>query len=148
MAKVFYLHWNRDEAEARVAALKKAGHEVRYHWSTEEHVKLADFTPEAVVISLDRLPSHGRQVAEWFWEAKKRQSIPIVFAGGASNKCKLPAQSFRRRSFALAMKWRVCCPKYCADDAMTAAQPGPVQAQALFAILRSRIVSVVPCERI
>ena len=34
------------------------------------------------MISLDRLPSHGRAVAEWLWEAKKRQHIPIVFLGG------------------------------------------------------------------
>jgi hypothetical protein len=85
MARLFYLHWNRDEVEARVAALKKAGHDVRCHWSTEEHVKLGDFDPEAVIISLDRLPSHGCAVAEWFWEAK-RQSIPIVFAGGTPDK--------------------------------------------------------------
>ncbi|MEK6289000.1 MAG: hypothetical protein AABO57_25045 [Acidobacteriota bacterium] len=64
MAKVFYLHWNREEAEARAIVLKKAGHDVRCHWSTEEHIKLGDFTPEAVIISLDRLPSHGRAVAQ------------------------------------------------------------------------------------
>jgi hypothetical protein len=99
MARLFYLHWNRDEAEARVAALKKAGHDVRYHWSTEEHVKLGDFKPEALVISLDRLPSHGRTVAEWFWEAKKRQNIPIVFAGGAPEKVAARRAKFPRAIF-------------------------------------------------
>jgi len=44
MARVFYLHWNRNEAEERAAALKKAGHDVRLHWSTEEHFRLGDFT--------------------------------------------------------------------------------------------------------
>ena len=99
MAKVFYLHWNRDEAEARAAALKKAGHDVHFHWSPEEHVKLGDFKPEAVVISLDRLPSHGRAVAEWFWEAKKRHSIPIVFAGGAPDKVEATRAKFPRAIF-------------------------------------------------
>ena len=99
MARLFYLHWNRDEVEARVAALKKAGHDVRYHWSTEEHVKLGDFKPEAVVISLDRLPSHGRAVAEWFWEAKKRQSIPIVFAGGTPEKVEATRAKFPRAKY-------------------------------------------------
>jgi hypothetical protein len=99
MAKVFYLHWNLDEAEARAAALKRAGHDVRLHWSTEEHVKLGDFTPEAAVISLDRLPSHGRAVAEWFWETKRRQSIPIVFAGGAPDKVEAARKRFPRAIF-------------------------------------------------
>jgi hypothetical protein len=40
------------------------------------------------VISLDRLPSHGRAIAELIWEAKKRQRIPILFAGGAPDKVK------------------------------------------------------------
>jgi len=31
MARVFYIHWHRDEAEVRAAALKKAGHDVRLH---------------------------------------------------------------------------------------------------------------------
>lgn len=99
MARVFYLHWNRDEAEAGAAALKKAGHDVRLQWSTEEHVKLGAFTPEEVIISLDRLPSHGRAVAEWLWEAKKRQSIPIVFAGGAPDKVEATRAKFPRAIF-------------------------------------------------
>jgi len=86
MAKVFYLHWDQEEIKPRIAVLKAAGHEVQYHSSTEDHIKLGEFVPEVVVISLDRLPSHGRHVAEWFWEAKKRQSIPIVFAGGKPYK--------------------------------------------------------------
>jgi hypothetical protein len=82
MAKIFYLHWNEAEIKQRLAPLAKAGHEVIFHWSVEEHAKFGETLPDAVVISLDRLPSHGRAVAEWFWEAKKRQHIPIIFAGG------------------------------------------------------------------
>jgi hypothetical protein len=96
MARLFYVHWNCDEIEARVAALKKAGYDVRYHCRTGEHVKLGDFAPEAVIISLDRLPSHGRAVAEWFWEAKKRQNIPIVFAGGTPDKVEATRAGFPR----------------------------------------------------
>lgn len=99
MAMVFYIHWNRDEAEERAAALEKAGHDVRLHWSTEERVKMGDFTPAAMVISLDRLPSHGRAVAEWFWEAKKRQSIPIVFAGGVPDKVAATRAKFPKAIF-------------------------------------------------
>jgi hypothetical protein len=59
---------------------------VRTHWSTTESADLKDKLPEALVVSLDRLPSHGRAMAEWLWEAKKRQHIPIVFEGGAPDK--------------------------------------------------------------
>jgi hypothetical protein len=42
--------------------------------------------PDALLISLDRLPSHGRAIARWFWEAEKRRSIPILFVGGSPEK--------------------------------------------------------------
>lgn len=40
--------------------------------------------PDAFVISLDRLPSLGRAVAEHVWLMESRHGIPIVFAGGTS----------------------------------------------------------------
>ncbi|HET8798977.1 MAG TPA: hypothetical protein VFO89_14885 [Thermoanaerobaculia bacterium] len=66
------------------------------HWSTETPPALKDALPDVAVISLDRLPSHGRAVAEWLWEAKKRRHIPIVFAGGepakiAATRAKFPS---------------------------------------------------------
>jgi hypothetical protein len=42
--------------------------------------------PDVLVISLARLPSHGRQVARWFWETKARRAVPIVFVGGTADK--------------------------------------------------------------
>jgi hypothetical protein len=99
MAKVFYLHWNEQEAKEQASTLQDAGHDVRFHWSTEEHIKLGDWEPEAVVISLDRLPSHGRQVAEWFWEAKKRRSVPVVFAGGKPDKVEAARDRFPKAIF-------------------------------------------------
>jgi hypothetical protein len=99
MAKVFYLHWHQEEIKPRIAALKAAGHEVQYHSSTEDHIKLGDLVPDVVVISLDRLPSHGCHVAEWFWEAKKRQSIPLVFAGGKPDKAAEVKRKFPKAIF-------------------------------------------------
>lgn len=99
MANVFYLHWNEAELKERIAPLIKAGYEVTYHWSTEEHAKFGDALPEAVVISLDRLPSHGRAVAEWFWEARQRQHIPLIFAGGQPDKVKATKAKFPKAAF-------------------------------------------------
>ena len=94
MARIFYLHWNQKEAEAQAAKIKKAGHEVLCHSSTEDHIKLRDFAPDVVVISLERLPLHGRHVAEWFWEAKKRQVIPFIFSGGKPEKVDVVRKKF------------------------------------------------------
>lgn len=99
MATVFLLHWNQSEAEALAVPLRKAGHSLSIHWSTETGPNLRDALPEIAVISLDRLPSHGRAVAEWLWEAKKRQHIPIVFVGGAPDKVDATRVKFPRASF-------------------------------------------------
>ena len=102
MAKIFYLHWNEAELKERLAPLQKACYEVTSHWSTETHAQFGETLPEAVVISLDRLPSHGRAVAEWFWEAKKRQHIPIIFAGGQPDKVKATKAKFPKAIFCAA----------------------------------------------
>jgi hypothetical protein len=99
VGKIFYLHWNPKELGERIAPLRNAGHEVRSHSSTETVAKLGDFTPDVFVISLDRLPSHGRAYAGWFWESKKRQSIPIVFAGGEPDKVLVAKHQFPKAVF-------------------------------------------------
>jgi len=43
-------------------------------------------TPAAVLIDLDRLPSHGREVAVSLRTRKATRHIPIVFAGGVEEK--------------------------------------------------------------
>ncbi len=99
MARIFYLHFNEAELKERMAPLADAGHEVRGHGSTEVAAKWGDHLPDVVVISLDRLPSHGRAYAEWIWEAKKRQAIPIIFAGGVADKVNVTRARFPRGVF-------------------------------------------------
>lgn len=97
--RIYLVHWNRAEAEARAAELEAAGHDARIHWNSEQEYKWGNYRPEAVVISLDRLPSYGRAVAEWIWEAKKRRSIPIVFAGGEADKVKATREKVLTATF-------------------------------------------------
>ena len=99
MATVFLLHWHRTEAEERGAPLRDDGHTVSLHWSTDAVPNLKESLPDIAVISLDRLPSHGRAVAEWLWEAKKRQHIPIIFAGGEPDKVTVTRTKFPRAVF-------------------------------------------------
>lgn len=45
-----------------------------------------DHPPPVIIIDLDRLPSHGREVAVALRQSKSTRRIPIVFAGGADEK--------------------------------------------------------------
>jgi len=82
MKKIFFIHFNEAELKEKIQPLKKAGYKVDYHFSTEITANFKDNLPDVLVICLDRLPSHGSRYAEWLWEAKKRQHIPIIFCGG------------------------------------------------------------------
>jgi len=86
MKKIFFIHFNEEELKEKIKPLKKAGYKVDYHFSTESTASLKENLPDVLVICLDRLPSHGKAYAEWMWEAKKRQHIPIVFSGGKPEK--------------------------------------------------------------
>lgn len=97
--RIFYLHWNKDELEDRIKPLVSAGFEIASHWETETGAKIVEPYPAAFVISLDRLPSHGKAVAEWIWEAKKRQGIPIIFEGGKPEKVEAIKRKFPRAGF-------------------------------------------------
>ena len=63
MSRLFYVHWNEEECRVHACQLESAGHAVDIHWSTQNHTKIEPGI-DGLVISLDRLPSHGRAVAE------------------------------------------------------------------------------------
>lgn len=96
---VFLVHWNEKELAQYASALESEGHLVRGHCSTESFEKWGDYLPDALIVSLDRLPSHGRQVVEWFWEAKYRRSIPVFFVGGEPTKVKATRSKFPAATF-------------------------------------------------
>jgi hypothetical protein len=94
MKTLFYLHWDEKELKDRIKPLKDLGLKIHSHWSTQETAKWGDTLPDIFVISLDRLPSHGRQYAEWLWEGKKRQHIPLIFVDGRPDKVEQTKQKF------------------------------------------------------
>ncbi|MFO0875567.1 MAG: hypothetical protein U0575_16600 [Phycisphaerales bacterium] len=98
MSDIVFIHWNDTEARERSQPLTEAGHRVRLH-ATENAKPPMPPLPEVLVISLDRLPSHGSTVAEWLWEAKSRRGIPIVFVGGAADKVSLMRAKFPSARF-------------------------------------------------
>lgn len=85
------VHWDRDEAEQLAAPLEAAGWQVEL--GNDRVTRWKADPPTAVVISLRRLPSHGREVADALWQSKWGRTIPIVFFDGAVEK----VEAIRRR---------------------------------------------------
>ncbi len=86
MVSLFYIHFNEAELAERLKLLTGTELQLSGHWSTEKVAKFTDDLPDIFVVSLDRLPSHGRQYVRWLWEAKKRQGIPVIFVDGKPDK--------------------------------------------------------------
>src|SRR5262245_11084752 len=102
MGRVGYAPWRQEEGKPPVCALEGAGHEVLFHFTQNADPptwkRMKEWLPEAMVISLARLPSHGRKVVEWFWEAKSRRSVPVLFVGGEPEKVAVAKQAFLRET--------------------------------------------------
>jgi hypothetical protein len=81
-------HWNDAEARERVARLVRMGHEavVPRFKSGADFKPIAADPPDAFVIDLTRLPSHGREVAGALRQHKATRHVPLVFVDGAPEK--------------------------------------------------------------
>jgi len=84
MTRILLVHWNEDEAELRAQKLAKLGHEVTTLWNSKDS---SQFKPKGTpqdlfVIDLDRIPSHGREIAGYFRRQKTTRDVPILFLGG------------------------------------------------------------------
>lgn len=99
--RVFLIHWHKEEAAALAATLTALGWEVAVeHGSGETALKgIKAQPPRAVVISLRRLPSHGRETADALWATKWGRQIPIVFFDGAEDKVAALHQQFPAARF-------------------------------------------------
>lgn len=95
--KIFLIHWNDTEAHALANMLKAADYDVAVESSDGARAVKAvlRFQPNAVVIYLTYLPSHGRETAIYIHKAKASSHIPIIFLGGdgealEKTKAKIP----------------------------------------------------------
>lgn len=88
MKRIHLIHWNDEEARERAARIAVLGYIVeRAPFTGPASIKaLAAKLPAAVVISLERLPSHGREVAVALRTTKGTRAVPIVFVGGEEEK--------------------------------------------------------------
>ena len=88
MKTVRLVHWNEDEGLERRKQLEALGFEAVFDFGdglfTARQIKAAP--PDAVVIDLSRVPSHGREVAQSVRGTKATRHIPIVFVDGEPEK--------------------------------------------------------------
>jgi hypothetical protein len=81
--------WNDELARKRAKQIAKLGFKVEassLRGSSAFISHMRDLNPAIVAIDLDRLPSHGREVAITLRGSKTTRHIPIVFAGGVEEK--------------------------------------------------------------
>ena len=87
MHRVRLIHWNAAEAEERAGRLRSAGCEVVHEMLDPVGLReLRGDPPDAVVIDLGRLPSHGRDVAMGIRKYKATRHVPLVFVDGDPEK--------------------------------------------------------------
>ncbi len=115
--RLFLVHWQRDEAEARAEALGAFG------WSVDVEaedgaravVNVLANPPAAVVISLGRLPSHGRETARGLHGSKRGRSIPILFLDGNEPAIEKARAAVPLATFATSDDLAAALDRICAD---------------------------------
>lgn len=88
MTRVLLIHWHAGEATGRVERLRKAGYDAESH-SEQDGTSfrvIRDAPPDAFVIDLSRVPSHGRDLGVWLRQQKPTRHVPLVFVGGDPEK--------------------------------------------------------------
>ena len=82
------IHWHAAEAEEHAKRLGALGYAVVSSLPPAPVLlrELRQKPPAVVVISLDRLPSQGRDVAFVLLDSKATRAVPLVFVGGVPEK--------------------------------------------------------------
>lgn len=81
--------WNDELSQQRSLEMKRLGYRVESSSLRGTSAFITHFSslnPDAVLIDLDRLPSHGKEIAVVLRGSKTTRHIPIVFAGGQEQK--------------------------------------------------------------
>jgi hypothetical protein len=84
--RIRVFHWRAEEAKPLLTVLEAAGYSVDYKEPVSSYREVRASPPDAVVIDLSRLPSHGKEVAVFLRGSKATRHIPILFVGGEPEK--------------------------------------------------------------
>jgi hypothetical protein len=82
------VHWDEDQGFERQKQLEALGFDASFEFGDGLFVirQIKASLPDAVVIDLSRIPSHGREIAQSIRSTKYSRHIPIVFVGGEPEK--------------------------------------------------------------
>lgn len=86
---ILLIHWNAAETEDRAERLRALPATITCFTNPEKGAGLRSFRanpPDAIVIDLSRLPSHGRAVGISFREHKATRHVPLIFVDGDAEK--------------------------------------------------------------
>ncbi len=87
MRRLRLLHWKEEETAPRANALRRLGYEVdATRFASSSMKEFRENPPDAVVIDLSRLPSHGREVGVFLRGSKSTRLIPLIFVEGDREK--------------------------------------------------------------
>jgi len=87
MERVLLVHWKEEEGRERVRELRRTGLRVELESDGVAALRAAkEDPPDAVLIDLTRLPSHGRALAWALRQLRATRRVPLVFAGGDAAK--------------------------------------------------------------
>ncbi len=88
VATIRLFHWHEGEAVERAARLEALGHRVDASPLPDAAAlrALRAAPPDAFVVDLSRLPSHGREIGVALRQARATRLVPLVFVGGAADK--------------------------------------------------------------
>lgn len=99
--KLYLIHWDETEANELAAKFDAGKWEVEYEFEDGARAVSAIKTilPNAVVIYLTKLPSHGAETAHAIRHLKATKHLPIIFVGGKPDalekvKAKVPDAVF------------------------------------------------------
>ena len=88
MARIRIVHWKPSQAAPLIEACRACGFEIEY-----DDVKFGEMAkmirrnpPDAVVIDLTCVPSHGRDAAIYLRRTKYARHIPLIFVDGEPEK--------------------------------------------------------------
>ena len=99
--RLFLIHWNAEEAEALAAPLRKDGWDVdiESEGGAQARRRILAGVPDAVLVSLARLPSHGRETVQALKSSKATRDLPIIFVGEPSDAMDKTRTRFRDATF-------------------------------------------------
>lgn len=94
MPRLLLVHWNESESEELAAQLRTYGWDVTRLYVASSGIMrdLRASPPDAFLIHLGRLPSHGREVAMGIRGSRLLREIPIIFVDGDPAKVALIEQ--------------------------------------------------------